>query len=358
MTAASVGARVTPAALLLTPSRGLGGGIERYVETLEAAFTHKGVDYGRIDLSRPGVTAHREMLTAAVARLRATGGSPRLVAAHPRLLPVAVLVARRAHVDGISVLCHGSDVWVSPLGPRHQLETTLMRRADVRVVAVSSFTAGALSRVSPATILPPGVSREWYDTLIAASTLPAPDKRGVELVTVFRLADWRSKGLPELLAAVAALDRPDVHLTVFGVGKASAELIRLVSGYERCVLRPGLSDEELARGLAAADVLVLATRTRTGRRACGEGFGLVLLEAQLAGTPVIAPAFGGSHDAFVDHVTGRTPIDESAEALAKVLNELLSDTARLAHMGKRASEWARESFAPDRYASLVRDRLL
>jgi phosphatidylinositol alpha-1,6-mannosyltransferase len=358
MTAASMGAGTAPRALLLTPSRGLGGGIERYVETLEAAFVQAGLDYGRIDLSRPGVTAYREMLTAAVARVRASGKPPRLIVAHPRLLPVAVWVARQAHVDGISVLCYGSDVWISRFRPRYQLEKALMRKDGVRAVAISSFTAGALFIVTPATILPPAVSHEWYSTLVRASTLPAPDKRGVELVTVFRLADWRDKGLPQLLEAVAALGRPDAHLTVFGVGTAPAELTRFVSRYERCALRSGVSDEELARGLAAADLLVLATRTRTGRRASGEGFGLVLLEAQLAGTPVIAPAFGGSHDAFVDQVTGLAPAGESVEALAKVLNELLNDPARLAHMGKRASEWAREAFAPERYASLVVARLL
>jgi len=349
---------MTAAALLLTPSRGLGGGIERYVETLEAALAQKGIEYGRVDLTHPGATAHREMLTAAAAQVRASSKPPRLIVAHPRLLPVGVLVARQADVEGISVLCYGSDVWASRFRPRHHLEKALMRRADVRAVAISSFTAGALFGTTPATILPAAVSREWYSTLVTASALPAPGKRGIELVTVFRLGDWQDKGLPQLLEAISALGRADVHLTVFGVGEAPAELTQIVSRYECCALRSGVSDEELARGLAAADVLVLATRTRAGRHASGEGFGLVLLEAQLAGTPVIAPAYGGSHDAFVDQVTGLAPADETPEALAKVLNELLSDPARLAHMGKRAGEWARETFAPDRYASLVVARLL
>ena len=349
---------MTATALLLTPSRGLGGGIERYVETLEAALVEQRIEYNRIDLNRPGIPAQREMLRVAVAEVRANRRPPRLVVAHPRLLLVAVLVARQAQVDGISVLCYGRDIWTSRFRPRHRLEKALMRRTDVRALAISSFTAGVLFDVTPATILPPAVSHEWYSTLVRASELPTPDKRGVELVTVFRLADWRDKGLPELLEAVGALGRPDVHLTVFGVGTASAELTQLIGRYERCALRAGVSDEELAGSLGAADLLVLATRTRTGRRASGEGFGLVLLEAQLAGTPIIAPAFGGSHDAFVDQVTGRAPADESPEALTKVLNELLSDPARLAHMGKRASEWAREAFLPERYASLVAARLL
>ena len=344
--------------LLLTPSRGLGGGIERYVETLEWAFAREGVDYARVDLSNPGAPAHRRMLADVVADLRASDKHTRMVVAHPRLLPVAVLAARKMNVDGISVLCYGCDVWTSPLRLRRQVEKALMRRANVRVVAISSFTAGALLGSSAATILPPGVTQEWFDTLVKASSLPKPARPHKRLVTVFRLADWRDKGLAQLLDAVAALGRADVELTVLGTGEASPGLLRLVDGYEQCVLRAGLADSELAYELAAADLLVLATRTRTGRYACGEGFGLVLLEAQLAGIPVVAPAYGGSHDAFVNQVTGVAPADESAEALAKVLAELLCDPSRLTQMGKRASEWARETFAPERYAGMAVARLM
>src|ERR1700761_791833 len=80
-------AEMSDRALLLTPSRGLGGGIERYVETVEAAFTAEGVDYGRIDQPGPGPAAHRELFHRAVDEVRASGKRTRLVVAHPRLLP-------------------------------------------------------------------------------------------------------------------------------------------------------------------------------------------------------------------------------------------------------------------------------
>ena len=345
-------------ALLLAPSHGLGGGIERYVETLEWAFTEKGVDYRRIDLHCSGLAAHRNMLADVLTDLRAIGKPTRLVLAHPGLLPVAVLAVGRGPVDGISVLCHGSEAWVSRRRLRWQVEKSLMRRPDVRLVAVSNFTSGALVGASAATILPPGVSRKWFDTLIEASRVFKADRTDTQVVTTFRLADWRDKGLPQLLDALTALRRDDVHLTVCGSGAAAPDLLRLVDQHERCVLRPGLTDSELSRQLAAADLLVLATRTRPGRRPSGEGFGLVLLEAQLAGTPVVGPAYGGSHDAFLDQITGVAPADESAESLAKVLEELLSDPSRLAQMGRRAHEWARETFAPERYASRAVARLL
>jgi phosphatidyl-myo-inositol dimannoside synthase len=157
---------------------------------------------------------------------------------------------------------------------------------------------------------------------------------------------------------VAFLGRTDVRVTICGSGDPPAELLRLVRRRPFAALLPSPTDRDLADRLAAADVFVLATRTRRGRHACGEGFGLVLLEAQVAGTPVIAPAHGGSHDAYVDGVTGVSPADESAEELSRVLDHLLRDRERLAWMGKRAAEWARESCSPQQYAPLALAKLL
>ena len=150
---------------------------------------------------------------------------------------------------------------------------------------------------------------------------PSVPRAGLELTTAFRLDHWRDKGLPQLIAAVAALGRDDVRLTVCGSGEPSADLLAHVGGYPWCTVRPGLTDSELAAQFASCDLFVLATRTRSGRRSCGEGFGLVLLEAQVAGTAVVGPAHGGSPGAYLDGVTGATPRDESVAALTRVLDE-------------------------------------
>jgi phosphatidyl-myo-inositol dimannoside synthase len=338
-------------ALLLTPSHGLGGGIERYAETVEWALSEQSVPHQRIDLCSSGATAHVRMLAQARAYLRKLRAPTRLILLHRTLLPVAALLARDALVDGISVVCHGSDVWDEPLRPRRFAELRLMRLPNVRVICVSSYTAGALAAGRPASVLPPGLSRAWFQTLVDSASSAGPHDREIRLITAFRLGDWRDKGLPELLEAIASLGSDELSLTVCGSGEPSAELRQLLRQHPYCVLRPGLTDRGLAGELAAADLFVLATRTRAGRYASGEGFGLVLLEAQVAGTPVIAPAFGGSYDAFLDHVTGLAPADETAGALAKVLRELTADRELLDRMSKQAAEWSRECFEPDRYAA-------
>jgi len=350
--------------LLLAPSRGLGGGIERYVQTVQSAFDDAGVVSLRLDLARPGPAGHRALLDACTATVAAMTGPVRLVIAHRALLPVAALLARTRPVGGISVICHGSDVWGTRWAPRRGLESWLMRRPDVRPVAVSSFTAGTLfSRGLAATILPPGLSRTWFGELVSAAdrVRVATDgvlRPGLEVMTAFRLGEWRDKGLPQLTAAISTLGRSGVRLTVCGSGAPPADLLAHVRGYPWCALRPGLTDTELAAHFARADLFVLATRTRPGRRPCGEGFGLVLLEAQVAGTAVVGPAHGGSPDAYLDGVTGATPRDEGAAALGQVLDELTSQPARLADMGAQGASWARSRFAPDQYAALAVGRLL
>jgi phosphatidylinositol alpha-1,6-mannosyltransferase len=347
-------------AILLTPSFGLGGGIERYAKTLEWVFAAEDVEYRRIDLHRTDrrsrVSAHARTLAEARKQLQTQSRPTRLVVMHKALLPTALLIAQDRRASGITVVCHGSEIWGARPRTRRGVENYLMRRPDVRVIAVGSFTAGALSSQCTATVLPPGLSLGWFQTLVGASTRTKRDP-GIHLMTAFRLTQWREKGLPELLEAVATLGRPDVHVTVCGSGEPPSDLERLAQEH-RCTLKAGLTDEGLAHEFASADLFVLATRTRCGRNASGEGYGLVLLEAQVAGTPVVGPAYGGSRDAYIDRVTGVAPTDETAGSLAKVLDCLVEDPCRLAQMGKRAAEFSQEKFAPEHYAQLAVARLL
>ena len=118
---------MTGRVLLLSPSRGLGGGIERYVETVEWAFAAEGVECQRLDLSGSGARAHARLLAQGRAILRADSEPTRLVVAHRTLLPVAALLARDSAVCGMSVLCYGSEMWGSRWRPRRKLERRLMR---------------------------------------------------------------------------------------------------------------------------------------------------------------------------------------------------------------------------------------
>ena len=344
--------------LLLAPSQGLGGGIERYIATIEDSFEAEGISFQRMDLrtsdAKSTVADHRRIFSGGRRWIRREGVPTRIVVAHRTLLPVALAISKTVrNVDGLSVIVYGNDIWTS----RRRAELHLLRASGVRVVAISSYSAGAVSRVANATILPPGLSRSWYGELNAAADRVSSSAATPTVLTSFRLSQWRDKGLPAIVEAVELMAR-DVQIKLCGSGSVPQDLSDYTADHPALTVVANLPDSGLADEMARADVFVLATRTRHGDNATGEGFGLVLLEAQLTGTATIAPAFGGSHEVFHERVTGLSPVDESPAALASVLSELFDDDALRLELASAGRALSRSRFEPGVYADLVLRRLL
>lgn len=341
--------------MLLALSRGLGGGIERYLDTVEDRLRAGGGDVRRFDMLEPSTSlttgariGYTLRMLAAVRRL---GPVDSVVAGHVNLVPAASVAARLTGARRIPVLFYGREIWTM----RRILREIAHRDPLMYPVTISSFSAGTLATVGVAPILPPGLAPDWRARLIADGARRRPLAPVPTVFSVFRLNDWRSKGLTELVEAVTLLRRDlgPIKLVVAGTGPAPGTLHELVAAHDDLELHESPDDATLARLYAAADLFALCTRTRTTPPVSGEGFGIVLTEAQLAGCAVVGPASGGSRDAYQEGVTGRTPTDESPAALAGVLGDLLADRARLARMGRRAAEWAQAATDPESYTRLV-----
>jgi phosphatidylinositol alpha-1,6-mannosyltransferase len=346
--------------LLLAPSEGLGGGIERYVRGVEAALSEEKVDYVRMnvpssDNGRPTLLNKAAFVVKVMKFLYSHPQPTRLVVAHTGLLPVSILARKAPAYDGTVFIHYGAEVW----GPRKAPGRRFAKRDDCRAITISAFSGGALQRDMPATVVSPVIDRDWYEMLVAAGERSTHGLTGARLsaLMVFRLEDWKSKGLPTVVRAVESLGLP-IQLTVIGSGQASEELVDFVSKRPWVQLKRALLDEELADEYATADIAILATRTRSGKTPSGEGFGLCLVEAQLAGTAVIAPAYGGSHDTFLNGVTGLSPVDESAGALGSVLSEIAKDSAMRDEMSRAAANWSRSSFDPSIRAKALVEALV
>ena len=130
---------------------------------------------------------------------------------------------------------------------------------------------------------------------------------------------------------------------------------------ERHAARVGLGDhvrfvgavphEQLATYYAMADVCVVPSLT--------ESFGLVALEAQALGTPVVAASVGGLREVVEDGVTGYLVDGHDPDDYASAIAGVLGDPVRKAEMGDEARRragrftWLR---AVDRLAAIY-DRL-
>jgi D-inositol-3-phosphate glycosyltransferase len=154
----------------------------------------------------------------------------------------------------------------------------------------------------------------------------------------------RLKG-PQILVKAAALlreRRPDIDLklTILGAlsGAKDFNLKSLVTaaGMDDAVTHhPPVGAAELAGWYRSADVVVMPSYS--------ESFGLVALEAQACGTPVVATRVGGLSRAIFDGRTGLLVDGHRAADWADALEALYDDPATREDMGRAASVHAQSS---------------
>jgi phosphatidylinositol alpha-1,6-mannosyltransferase len=113
-------------------------------------------------------------------------------------------------------------------------------------------------------------------------------------------------------------------------------------GVQECVQFLGeVDDDQLIRCYQQCDLFVLPNR-QVGRDI--EGFGMVLLEAQSCGKPVLAGSSGGTAETMQIPVTGRVTCCEEPSRLTAAIIELLRAPDLLASMGTAGRAWAVENF--------------
>jgi len=157
------------------------------------------------------------------------------------------------------------------------------------------------------------------------------------LGVVARLAP--QKGVLEFLdAARRIVDAdPSVRCVVAGDGPLMQELEdrRATLGLEAHVQLLGYIDwvREL---IGALDLLVIPSLS--------EGSSVVAMEAMALGKPVVATDVGGVAEVVIDGETGRVVEPGDPEALARAVNELLTDRAGATAMGERGRTRARSHF--------------
>lgn len=218
---------------------------------------------------------------------------------------------------------------------RPRLAAFAARRADM-AIAISGYTASLIraNGGSPARLrtIPPGV-----DLPADATTLPA---RRPTLLTIAQLKH-RYKGHDVLIEALARVRArvPEVEWVVIGEGPLRADLEALahargLGGVARFL--GAVSDQERDRWLRRASVFAMPSRLP------GEGFGIVYLEANTYGKPVIAGNVGGPLDAVVDGVSGLLVDPTDADAVAEALTRLLLDRELAERLGRAGANRSRE----------------
>jgi glycosyltransferase involved in cell wall biosynthesis len=243
----------------------------------------------------------------------------------------------------------------------YALLTTLERRAygnrNVSLVAVSQRTAELMKKYfgrEDALVVPNGVDTSQFSIATRLERRAEARKRRSLQPSDFVLLlignDWRVKGLPAVLAAMAAVPSTSLHLLVAGVDAAAAfrEIAERLGILQRCHWEAPADD--VMNLYAAADAYVSPSLE--------DSFGLPVAEAMACGLPVITSACAGVAAQIENDTDGFVLSNpQDTQTLAHLLGRLLADPELSHRVGEAAARTA-QSWTWDRNAQAVWELLV
>ncbi|THD47452.1 MAG: glycosyltransferase family 1 protein [Bradyrhizobium sp.] len=230
------------------------------------------------------------------------------------------------------------------LAARRTAMTVFQNRDDQTFFERYAIIGKGLSRLIPGS----GIDVGRFEQAASAGPSPADLRRSLGLkdseivITVTRLT--RQKGIPALLEAAALIHevRPTVRFLLVGPRESEGPLAVTQAELDRhapYVIATGMRSD-VPSLLKTADVFAFPTEYR-------EGVPRALLEAALAGLPIVATNMPGCNDVVRDGWSGFLVPPHSPRLLATKIIDLLDDRSTGRAMGRRAAELVRQEFNLD-----------
>jgi len=282
---------------------------------------------------------------------------PDLILCHtpvPFMADIAVRVARERHLPSV-VMCHG-DLSVDTL-PR-TIATELYWNAAGRrtfqlcdLIFVTTQLYATRSRFlrrfrDKVSIVPPCVDTTLFRPALheAIDKGSEPHARSrIMFVGQLERVNRTVKGLDTLFRAFVTVSKeiPGAVLVVVGDGSAKRyymETAQALGILEKVHFTGKIAHDQMPGTYSGADVLCLPS---TGD---AESLGLVLLEAQACGIPVVASAVGGIPAVVRDGETGLL-VTPGPDSLANALCRLLKNQPLRQKMGEAGARYIRSNFS-------------
>ncbi len=241
--------------------------------------------------------------------------------------------------------------WLGGIAWLLELVTFRLTRANVAISRFTEERASSALRMKDVVVVPCGVE-------CSAGGQAGAAKRD-QVLSVGRLVGYkRVDMLIEAFQSISA-EFPNYVLKIVGHGPARDDLIALADRLgigDRVVFASGVSDEEILGEYARSKVFALPSEQ--------EGFGIVLVEAMAAGTPVVALKAPDSAAATLVNDGEDGLLVASQEELAEGLRRLLLDDDLRDSMGRAAKETAQQydwdavviPMLEEYYRALIRDK--
>lgn len=345
-------------AMIVVPSARLAGGGDVWLDALLAGLGRHGIavvavfeedgelvrratEYGCISLVLPGngdrAKHHLRRLASPVAGVMAEYRPHVTVFWSPRAQVYGALAHQQAGRPGRTA-------WVQHVIPsRFWLHQAASDSPSDLVICVSRAVQARQDHLYPGratAVVHPGLDapRRPLPRLAARQALGIPGE-GRAVGVVGRVEPWKGQDI-----AVRMLARlTDTASSLILVGdRRSASWPDFTAEVDGLAAELGVADRvvftghrhDAARLVHGLDVLVCASRE--------EGFGLAVLEAAAAGTPVVATRCGGPEDMIEHEVTGLLVPPEDPAALAQAVEAVFASPAEAARMAGNAQRLHRQ----------------
>ncbi|MEM6253801.1 MAG: glycosyltransferase [Cyanobacteria bacterium P01_D01_bin.156] len=253
------------------------------------------------------------------------------------------------------IVAHGLEIWQLK-GPLRRLS---LHHAE-RTLAVSMYTFNRLLKEQNLDSNKVFLLRNTFDAG-RFNLAPKPQrlltKYGLKsnqpiILTVTRLAPY--KGYDKILHALPYIRYviPNLHYVLVGKGEDKQRIEALIKKLElqNCVTLVGfVSDQELCDYYNLCDVFAMPS--------CGEGFGIVFLEALACGKPVLAGNQDGSIEPLLNGQLGCLVDPNNIHQIAYSLTQILSGNYanKLLYKPEKLRKKVLEEFGLTRFKSRLHD---
>jgi phosphatidylinositol alpha-1,6-mannosyltransferase len=285
-----------------------------------------------------------------IPKLVKKGGYEIIVLGHYAPYLSSALRCQRRFGTKVVVIAHGLDVlsYETAGGFRRRLLKCNLPKADL-VIVNSKYTETVVASLGVAqsrrVVLTPGVE---IPTILKSKQecrqiLKLPADVRVAL-TIGRLVP--RKGHKVALKAIQKLqsEMPNLHYLIVGQGseeKTLHEFVKNVGISDRVHFYNHVQDTGIAYG--ASDIFVFPSTA--GVRGDVEGFGMVSIEAQSYGLPVVASSVGGVPGTFQHGITGLLVPPNDPASIADAVKSIMQNPARLSEMSLAAKEFVKKNFS-------------
>lgn len=258
-----------------------------------------------------------------------------------------------------AVFLHGMDFALAlRTGRKRFISKLILNRAD-KIICANSYVKDKLLEFLPdleerVIIINPGIEGgvpeiSPNDVQEIKNTYHLEGKK--VLLSLGRLV--KRKGVDMVIDTIINMPEEETSNLIYfiaGVGPREEYLKNLVPlrFAKKIIFLGSLSDYDKWMWLKSCDIFIMPSRDIEGDF---EGFGIVYLEANLCGKPVIGGNSGGVKDAVEDEFTGLLVNPENTEEIAKAINRLTNDEVLCEKLGENGRARAVKDFSWEKQIS-------